>query len=74
MAVSNPASAVSMIQLLQYFEMLNLINVKKLPLNFKAFMEFFSQNLFDMVPNFIEVDENLDLTESRLVRTARRTL
>lgn len=51
-----------------------MINLKDLPLNFKAFMEFFSSNLFDMIPNFLEVDEDLEKydKDSKASRALRR--
>lgn len=37
--------------------MLNLFNVEDLPQNYQTFMKMFSTNLFDLIPNFFEIDE-----------------
>lgn len=55
LAVS-PFTGVMMLRLFQIFDMLNFVKVT-LPSNFLKFMELFSSNLFDIMPNFIQMDE-----------------
>jgi hypothetical protein len=46
-----------MVKLLQYFEFLRLVNVKKIPSNFLAFLEMFNENVLDIMPNLLESSE-----------------
>ena len=61
--VASPFTGVMMIRLFQIFDLLNFVKII-LPMNFLQFMQFFSSNLFDIMPNFIQMDEgnicNLD--------------
>ena len=51
-----------------------MINIENLPGNFKNFMDFFSSNVFDMVPNFVEVDEESPEASSESPKFLRRFL
>lgn len=45
-----------LVKLFQVFEFLKLLNVE-VPVNFSKFLEFFESNIFDFLPNFINVSE-----------------
>lgn len=44
------------VKLFQVFDFLKFINVK-VPLNFQAFMNIFETNIFDAMPNILQVEE-----------------
>lgn len=46
----------TLIKLFQYFDFLKLINAET-PTNFEAFLKLFESNIFDILPNFLDVDE-----------------
>lgn len=46
-----------MLKILQYYEYLKYVNVQDIPENFIAFLNIFSQNVFDFAPNPFEMDE-----------------
>jgi hypothetical protein len=58
--LTNPVTAIQMVKLLQYFEFLRLVNVKKIPSNFMAFLEMFNENVLDIMPNLLEASEEPD--------------
>lgn len=45
-----------LVKLFQVFDFLRLINVE-LPINFVKFLSFFESNIFDILPNFLDIDE-----------------
>lgn len=55
--VSNPTSGMTMVKLMQYFEILRYVNVEDIPDIFFAFLDIFSSNFFDFVPNPFKFDE-----------------
>jgi hypothetical protein len=56
--VSNPITAMQMVKLMQYFDFLRLVNIKELPANFSEFLEIFSSNVLDIMPNPLEAKED----------------
>ncbi len=46
-----------MVKVMQYFDFLRLINIEDLPMNYLTFMSIFNENLFDFIPNWLEVEE-----------------
>jgi hypothetical protein len=61
-----------MIKVMQYFEFLRLVNVKALPQNYNAFLEIFSSNIFDIMPNPLSIKEtpqipSISTSDSRIL-------
>ena len=54
---SNPISGKNAVKLMQYFEILRFVNVEDIPDIFIAFLDIFSQNFFDIIPNPFNFDE-----------------
>jgi hypothetical protein len=64
---ANPATAISMVKVMQCMDLLKIINIPKLPANFRAFLDLFKDNMFDIMPNVFsraETDEDASTTAS----------
>lgn len=70
---ANPATAISMIKIMQCMDLLKIINIPKLPANFVAFLELFKNNMFDVMPNFMSRDESAGDTVAEKTETANQT-
>jgi hypothetical protein len=57
---ANPATAISMVKVMQCMDLLKIINIPKLPANFRAFLDLFKDNMFDMMPNLFKRCESED--------------
>ena len=47
----NPFQGLQMLKLFQYFDYLRLVNVDNIPKNFEKMLEYFENNILDIVPN-----------------------
>jgi hypothetical protein len=54
---ANPATAISMVKVMQCMDLLKIINIPKLPANFRAFLDLFKNNMFDIMPNVFSRSE-----------------
>lgn len=52
----NAPYGILVLKLFQMFDYLKLVNVE-LPSNAQAFLEWFEDNMFDLVPNFLDKSE-----------------
>ena len=53
----NAPYGILVLKLFQMFDYLKLVNVK-LPTNAHAFLQWFEENMFDLVPNFLQIEES----------------
>ena len=65
-ATNAPGSS-NMITVMQYFSFLSLVNIPSLPQNYDSFMDIFRENVFDIMPNLLEVDESNHQMEDQKV-------
>ena len=57
---ANPAVAISMVKVMQCMDLLKIINIPQLPSNFRAFLDLFKNNMFDVMPNLFKKNETDD--------------